>query len=145
MAKKQSAMAAIAASAVESVAPEAVAPVTSPAKSLAVARATNGANTYVAPDADKVERAVLVRPSKGENPKRGRVYGYDNLSDGGKVPVDSIVKLTGATGSLAGFDKLRDTVEGHGEPLTVRDCKNAGISSKTIRRAYRSGLIRFAK
>ena len=111
---------------------------------LGEARAHNKVFAFV-PDGTIAKAAALALTSKGTNPKKLRVYGYDNLSDGGGVPKDKRVLLVaGFTGCPKGvaqaqWDKLVAAPTGNAASL-----KDLGITSRTIRRAYRAGAIRFA-
>jgi hypothetical protein len=90
--------------------------------------------------------ANVALTSKGTNPKRSRVYGYDNLSNGGGVPKDKkVVVVPGAQlpkgVNASQWDLLTKEATGS---KTVVELYNAKIASRTIRRAYRAGAIRFA-
>jgi len=111
---------------------------------LGEARAHNKIFAFV-PDGTIAKAAALALTAKGTNPKKLRVYGYDNLSDGGGVPKDKRVLLVaGFTGCPKGvaeaqWEKLVAAPTGNAASL-----KDLGITSRTIRRAYRAGAIRFA-
>ena len=111
---------------------------------LGEARAHNKVFAFV-PDGTIAKAAALALTAKGTNPKKLRVYGYDNLSDGGGVPKDKRVLLVaGFTGCPKGvaeaqWEKLVAAPTGNAASL-----KDLGITSRTIRRAYRAGAIRFA-
>jgi hypothetical protein len=109
--------------------------------SLGVAKAANFA---LAANPSALARAAILKPAKGENPKRVRVYGYDNGADGGRVPKDAQVALVPGTtglpkGVTAGQWARLQELAGH----TVRGLYDNGVTSRTVRRAYRSGFIRF--
>lgn len=110
--------------------------------SLADAKRHNATFKFVTDD--NVVAANVALTAKGANTKKLRVYGYDNLSDGGGVPKDKKVALvagfTGVPKGVAGpqWDKL---VAHPG--LTVIGLRDAGVTSRTVRRAYRAGAIRF--
>lgn len=112
-----------------------------PAKrSLHMAREANASNAPV--DAEKPQRATLVRPAKGENPERRRVFGYDN-GPGGKVPLGKRVVVVNASGLASSYPKLAEAVDSTPD-APVKDLKSAGVDGKSFRRAFRAGLIRFA-
>lgn len=111
------------------------------ARSLSAARDANAGNAPV--DITKPERAKLVRPSKGENKERRKVFGYDN-GPGGKVPTGAKVVVVNAPGLAASYPALHDAVEATPE-ADVNTLKSTGVSGKSFRRAFRSGLIRFTQ
>lgn len=110
-------------------------------RSLGVAREANASNAPV--DPAQPARAVLVRPAKGENPERRRVFGYDN-GPGGKVPTDAKVVVVSKSGLEAAWPKLAEALAATPDG-TVATLKSAGVAGKSFRRAFRSGLIRFSK
>ena len=111
---------------------------------LGEARAHNKVFAFV-PDGTIAKAAALALTAKGTNPKKLRVYGYDNLAEGGGIPWDKRVLLVaGFTGCPKGvaeaqWEKLVAAPTGNAASL-----KDLGITSRTIRRAYRAGAIRFA-
>jgi hypothetical protein len=112
---------------------------------LAEAREHNKAFTFVAPDAAK--SAAIALTAKGTNPKKARVYGYDNLADGGGVPKDKrILLVPGLQGVPKGVSQQQwdvlCAVAADGD-VTVAGAKDS-VTSRTIRRAYRAGYIRFS-
>jgi len=109
------------------------------ARSLGVARSANAAIPPVDPAAPV--RATLVRPTKGENPQRRGVYGYDN-GEGGRVPTAAKVVVVDATALGAQWPKLAEALQ-LTPAATVADLKSAGVSSRALRRSFRSGYIRF--
>src|SRR5262245_58371172 len=78
---------------------------------LAQAKAHNLAHTLLAVD-QPVVGANVALTAKGTNPSKVRVYGYDNLGNGGKVPKAATVQVVpGITGAPKGvapaqWDKL---------------------------------------
>lgn len=110
-------------------------------RSLQMAREANASNPPVAKDAPI--RASLVRPAKGENPERRRVFGYDN-GPGGKVPTTSKVVVVNGAGLKSSYPALAEALESTPE-ADVASLKTAGVSGKSFRRAFRSGLIRFTQ
>ena len=110
-------------------------------RSLQMAREANASNAPVAKDAPT--RAHLVRPAKGENPERRRVFGYDN-GPGGKVPVTAKVVVVNAASLATAYPLLAGALESTPD-ASVADIKTAGVSGKSFRRAFRSGLIRFSQ
>lgn len=110
-------------------------------RSLHMAREANASNAPV--DPSKPERATLVRPAKGENPERRRVFGYDNGA-GGKVPLTGKVIVVNAGSLESAYPTLAEAVKTT-PSATVAELKTAGVASQAFRRAFRSGLIRFSK
>jgi hypothetical protein len=110
-------------------------------RSLHMARDANASNPAVDPTAP--QRAVLVRPAKGENPERRKVFGYDN-GPGGKVPTQATVVVISKDGLKSAYPSLAEALEAT-PTATVGTLKSAGVASKSFRRAFRSGLIRFSK
>lgn len=108
-------------------------------RSLQVAREANASNAPV--DLSAPVRAALVRPAKGENPERRRVFGYDN-GPGGKVPTSAKVVVVNAGSLQSAYPALAEALSTTPD-ASVADIKSAGVSSKSFRRAFRSGLIRF--
>ena len=96
----------------------------------------------------KAVSATLALTSKGTNPKKARVYGYDNLADGGGVPKDKrILLVSGLSGVPKGvaeaqWDALVTLVTA--DPTTTVATAKDSVTSRTIRRAYRAGFIRFS-
>ena len=94
-----------------------------------------------------VEAAAIALTSKGTNPRKERVYGYDNLTNGGGVPKTAkVVVVPGATAGVPPkgvkgeqWDLLVSLAGG-----TVQHLYDNKVHSRTIRRAYRAGAIRFA-
>lgn len=112
------------------------------------ARAHNMGNKLVSEDG-AVQSADVCLTSKGTNPRKLRVYGYDNLAEGnGRVPKDKRVALVPGIASTpkgvadAQWTKLVGLVQGNGN-LTVSGLYDNGVASRTVRRAYRAGALRF--
>lgn len=116
-------------------------PAEQPKRSLNVAREANASNPPVNPE--QPTRSVLVRPAKGENPDRKRVFGYDNGA-GGKVPVNAKVVVVNKESLKSSYPGLADALEITPE-ADVKTLKTAGVPGKSFRRAFRSGLIRFSQ
>jgi len=115
-------------------------------KPLPEARAHNMVFAPLA-NGDAPQAANVSGTTKGSNPTKARVYGYDNLANGGGVPKDKRVVIVAEAcpkGVAQGqWDKLVGSVAA--DPAqTVAQLKSAGIAGRTIRRAYRNGGIRFA-
>lgn len=96
---------------------------------------------------DKPVAATVAGTVAGTNPKKARVFGYDNLANGGGVPKDRCVILLASAcpkGVAEGqWVALCKAVKA--SPLaTVADLRDGGIAGRTLRRAYRNGAIRFA-
>jgi len=109
------------------------------------ARAHNRANVVV--DPKDVKPADVAFTEKGTNKSKRRVYGYDNWANGnGKVPVGSKVvivpeaKLPKAVGTEQWELLVKLVTSGTALVTALYD---AGIHSRTIRRSYRAGAIRF--
>lgn len=96
----------------------------------------------------KATPATIAITAKGTNPKKARVYGYDNLADGGGVPKDKrILLVPGLSGTPKGvaeaqWDALVTLVTA--DPSTTVSTAKDSVTSRTIRRAYRAGFIRFS-
>lgn len=90
--------------------------------------------------------AGVVRTSKGENPKRRLVYGYDNGQAGGRINKAAVLHLVpGFTGTPKGVtDKQWAALSGF-SGKTVQAAYDGGVDSRTVRRSYRAGAIRFAQ
>ena len=94
---------------------------------------------------DNVVAANIALTAKATNPKKVRVYGYDNLSDGGGVPKDKrVVLVPGFVGTPKGVATPQWEKLVAAPASTTVALKDLGITSRTIRRAYRAGAIRFA-
>ena len=121
-----------------------VSPVAAPLRlPLGEARAHNVGFTFVTED--NVVAAGIALTAKGTNPAKARVYGYDNLGDGGGVPKDKRVLLVpGFTGVPKGVNPKQWDVVCANPGLTYPALKDLGVDGRTIRRAYRAGAIRFA-
>jgi hypothetical protein len=101
-------------------------------------------NFALAPNPSELARAALIKPAKGENPKRVRVYGYDNGADGGRVPKDAVVQaVPGSTGLPKGVTAGQWALLQAQSGKLVRSAYDAGVTSRTMRRSYRAGFIRF--
>jgi hypothetical protein len=106
--------------------------------------AAKTANFGLAPNPSALERAKVLKPAKGENPKRVRVYGYDNGADGGRVPKDAVLQVVpGTTGLPKGVTSGQWALLQAESGKSVRAAYDAGVTSRTVRRSYRSGFIRF--
>jgi len=88
---------------------------------------------------DALSAAKLVRPSKGQNPQRALVYGYDA---GGRVPVGATIHVVDRGGLGTAWPTLAAALE-LTPAATVADLKAGGVTGRSLRRAYRQGLIRF--
>ena len=87
------------------------------------------------------QAAVLVRPTKGQNPKRALVYGYSGLA-AGRVPVAAKVAVINAVALATAWPTL--AAQAKAQPGgTVATLKAAGVTGRALRRAYRAGLINF--
>jgi hypothetical protein len=92
--------------------------------------------------------AGIAFTAKGTNPKKARVYGYDNLGGGGGIPKDKyVVLVAGTTGvpkgvNAAQWDTLVDICS-KDDPITAATAI-ASVTGRTLRRSYRAGYIRFA-
>lgn len=93
--------------------------------------------------AGKPVKADIGATDKGANPKRQRVYGYDNTSSTWGVPkAAKIVIVPGATLPRAvAADQWELLQKFAGKP--VQEAYDNKVSSRTVRRAFRGGAIRF--
>jgi hypothetical protein len=109
------------------------------------ARAHNKQHVLVA-NGDKVVAANVALTSKGTNPKKQRVYGYDNLAEGGgRVPKEATIAVVEGSALPKGVRESQwSALQGFAGKKVV-DAYGNGISSRTVRRAYRAGAIRFVK
>ena len=120
------------------------APAKTPRLPLPDAQAHNRQFTFV--DGQAASAAIALT-AKGTNPKKARVYGYDNLADGGGVPKDKrILLVPGLSGVPKGmaesqWDAL--VLLASDGSVTVTGARDS-VTSRTIRRAYRAGYIRFS-
>jgi hypothetical protein len=106
-----------------------------------VAKAQNFAQSA---NPSALARASLVKPGKGENLKRVRVYGYDNGAGAGRVnKAASIAIVPGTSGSPKGVTPAQwaALVTFGGKP--VDSAYAGGVTARTVRRSYRAGFIRF--
>jgi hypothetical protein len=108
------------------------------AASIAAAREVNFGRV-VTPD--EVVGAPVLRTAAGVNPHRVRVYGYD--TDTGRVPKGAVLAVVpGATlpvGVTEGQWQLLQEYAGK----QVQVAYDNGVASRSVRRAYRAGAIRF--
>lgn len=108
---------------------------------LSVARATNFAKTA---NPSALEPSGVIKTAKGENAKRVRVYGYDNGSNGGRVPkAAQIAIVPGPTGTPKGVTAAQWEALTAQSGKTVESAYSSGVTARTVRRAYRAGFIRF--
>ena len=105
-------------------------------------------NVFVPLTADQtVVPAAIAFTEKGTNPKKVRVYGYDNADGGRGIPKDKrVVVVPGASCPKgvngAQWDLLVSSLQA--DPAQTVAQLKANIAGRTIRRAYRAGAIRFA-
>lgn len=113
------------------------------------AKTANKANVLVE-DPQKAVAANVVLTAKGTNPAKARVYGYDNFAEGaGGVPKQAKVALVPTNGTPKGvateqWDKLVALVQAN-PTWTVAMLYDNKVTSRTVRRSYRAGAIRFVK
>jgi hypothetical protein len=90
------------------------------------------------------EAAGVVRTAKGVNAVKARVYGYDT-TDGGVPKAGTIVLVPGTVGTPKGVTPGQwELLQGFAGQ-TVQACYDAKtVTSRTVRRSYRAGFIRFA-
>jgi hypothetical protein len=98
---------------------------------------------FVPVDPAAVTAANVALTSKGTNPKKARVYGYDNLSNGGGVPKTHKVAIVEGAVNPKGVNPAQFELLVANPGHTVIELRGLGITSRTIRRAYRAGAIRF--
>ena len=108
------------------------------------AKGHNKGFVLLAGDAQVVSANVALT-SKGTNAKRQRVYGYDNFANNGGVPKQAKVAV------IAGAQCPKGVNPGQWDLLvslagnTVEHCYGNKVASRTVRRAYRAGVIRFVQ
>jgi hypothetical protein len=109
---------------------------------LAQAKAINFARTLV-DSADNAVAAGVVKTAKGTNVSKARVYGYDNGTQGGKVPVGATIVVVPGARPPAGVtpDQWLLLQQYAGKSVTV--AYDNKVTSRSVRRAYRAGAIRF--
>jgi hypothetical protein len=106
--------------------------------------AARAANFAQAPNPSALERAALVKPAKGTNPKKARVYGYDNGAGNGAVPKTAAVHAVPAmTGAPKGVTPAQWELLQSFFGQSVQVAYDGGVDSRSVRRAYRAGFIRF--
>jgi hypothetical protein len=90
--------------------------------------------------------APVVLTAKGTNPTRTRVYGYANGLNGGRVPLQAAVQVApGFTGCPKGVAPAQwAALQAAANGVTpVANLYANGVSSRTVRRAFRAGAITF--
>ena len=108
-----------------------------------VAKAINFARSLVIAG-EVATAAQVVKTAKGTNPEKARVYGYDNGAGGGKVPTAAIIAIVADAKPPAGVTPGQWLLLQEYNGKTVSAAYDAkAIASRTIRRAYRAGAIRF--
>jgi hypothetical protein len=127
-------------------APEAPAVVVVKSKRLPFAEAHAHNKVFGFVPADGAVAADVALTAKGTNRRKLRVYGYDNLSSGGSVPKDAVVVLVaGIVGTPKGVADAQWAALQSQAGKTVSVAYDNGVASRTVRRAYRAGAIRFSK
>jgi hypothetical protein len=116
-------------------------------KPLADAKAHNMQFAPIAKNGKPVAADVCAT-TKGSNPKKARVFGYDNLANGGGVPKDKRIVLVATdcpkkVGQMQ-WDALVRAVKAAPDAPVSQIKQDGKIQGRTIRRAYRMGAIRFA-
>lgn len=109
---------------------------------LPLAKKHNVGFTVLAPEVEVVAANVALT-SKGTNPKRVRVYGYDNLANGGGVPKAAKVQIVAGVTCPKGVNAAQWDLLVSLAGKTVEHCYGNKVASRTVRRAYRAGAIRF--
>lgn len=109
---------------------------------LQTARSINFARTLV-DSAENAAAAGVVKTAKGTNLSKARVYGYDNGTQGGKVPVGAVIAVVPGTTPPKGVtaDQWLLLQQFAGKSVTV--AYDNKVASRSVRRAYRAGAIRF--
>jgi hypothetical protein len=108
-----------------------------------VAKAINFARSLVIAG-EAAQSAQVVKTAKGTNVSKERVYGYDNGAGGGKVPTAAIIAIVADAKPPAGVTPGQWLLLQEYNGKTVSAAYDAkAIASRTIRRAYRAGAIRF--
>ena len=111
---------------------------------LVQARAANFAHTTLTADEIAVAAGV-VKTAKGTNAHKLRVYGYDNGVGGGSVPKAAVIAVVpGTTAVPAGVTAQQWAALQAVAGQSVQAAYDGNtVSSRTVRRAYRAGAIRF--
>lgn len=108
----------------------------------AIAREHNFGIAKVAADAVPAP-APVVKPAKGTNLSKERVYGYDNGEGNGKVPVKAKIAIVPDAKSPAGVTPNQWLLLQEYAGKTVEDAYANRVASRSVRRAFRAGAIRF--
>lgn len=91
---------------------------------------------------DNLVSAGVVLTAKGVNPAKARVYGYD--TDNGKVPLNAVIAVVpGVTGTPKGVTPGQWLLLQGLAGKSVQSAYDGGAASRSVRRAYRAGFIRF--
>jgi len=106
------------------------------------AKAHNKGFLVLAPDAE-VAAANVALTSKGTNPTRVRVYGYDNFANNGGVPKQAKVAIVPGVTCPKGVKAAQWDLLVSLAGSTVEHCYGNKVASRTVRRSYRAGAIRF--
>lgn len=130
--------------------PEAPAPTDAPVAGPAVpkvaprdvARSINFGRSMVPADAAPAPAGV-VKTAKGTNLSKAKVYGYDNGAAGGKVPTHAIIALVPGAKDPAGVTAEQWALLQKFAGKTVTVAYDNQVASRSVRRAYRAGAIRF--
>jgi hypothetical protein len=110
---------------------------------LPAAKQHNAQHVLLAPNAPVVGAAVAIT-AKGTNTRKQRVYAYSNAAGGGGVPQQAAVLVVpGFVGVPKGVNAAQWAALQALAGSTVAHCYANGIVSRTVRRAYRAGAIRF--
>ena len=130
----------------QSPAPEApVVVVAAPAVKRLPFQEARAANFAHAPNPDALAPAGVVQTAKGTNPVKARVYGYDNGEGKGVVPKGRTIALVpGMTGTPRGVTEGQwAALQGFVGATVQAAYDSKTVASRTVRRAYRAGYIRF--
>lgn len=106
------------------------------------AREINFARSLVSAE-EEAAAAQVVKTAKGTNPTKTRVYGYDNGVQGGGVPKGATVVIVPGAKPPAGVTSGQWLQLSGLGGKTVQSVYDAGVASRSVRRAYRAGAIRF--
>lgn len=93
-------------------------------------------------DPDALQGAGVVLTAKGTNMAKQRVYGYD--TDTGKVPTGAVIAIVPGAGCPKGVPEAQWAALQEWAGKTVQAAYDSQkVASRTVRRAYRGGAIRF--
>lgn len=108
------------------------------------AREHNKQHGLLPADAAAAVAANVALTARGTNPQKRRVYGYDNLAEGGgRVPRNALIAVVPGSELPRGVQATQWAKLQSYAGQSVESAYGNGVSSRTVRRAYRAGAIRF--